>query len=130
MTTNAENLTAWLAAFNAQDLETYLGYYHEDIQLFGYGPEPFNKQNVRGYYVNMFDHFEMDSVVEDLIWDGDRVAFRWRMKAKQRKPFMDIEPSGQWVEEVGLSTLHWQGGQIIERYSVIDMMAFTAKLKG
>jgi predicted ester cyclase len=129
MNENEPRLRTWLQAFNDRDLETYLGYYHEDVLLHGYGPEPFNKKNVRGYYETMFDHFDMDSVVEDVMWDGERNAFRWRMKARQRKPFMDIEPSGKWVEQVGLSTLHWQGGQIVERYSVLDMLAFTEKLR-
>lgn len=129
MNENEPRLRSWLQAYNDRDLKTYLGYYHDDVMLHGYGPEPFDKANVRGYYETMFDHFDMDSVVEDVIWEGNRTAFRWRMKAHQRKTFMDIEPSGKWVEQVGLSTLHWQDGQIIERYSVFDMLSFTDKLR-
>lgn len=124
-----KNFQAWLDAYNARDLDEYFSHYHEDVLLFGYGPEPFNKANVRSWYENMYDHFDMSSVLEDVMWAGDRNAFRWRMRARQRKEFMGIEPSGKWVEAVGLSTTHWKDGKIIERWSCFDMLAFSEALK-
>ena len=59
-----KNFQAWLDAYNARDLDEYFSHYHEDVLLFGYGPEPFNKANVRSWYENMYDHFDMSSVLE------------------------------------------------------------------
>jgi predicted ester cyclase len=129
MTDRNTTLTTWLDAFNRQDLETYLSYYSEDVMLYGYAPEPFDKKNVRGYYETMFADFETDSRIEDVMWDGERNAFRWRMRALQRREFMGITPSGKWVEIVGLSVMTWQDGQILERWSVMDTLAFTDLLR-
>jgi predicted ester cyclase len=129
MTDLNTKLTTWLDAFNAHDLDTYLSFYGDDVRLYGYAPEPFDKTNVRGYYEAMFDVFETKSVIEDVMWAGERNSFRWRMKALQRKEYMGIMPSGKWVEAVGLSTTAWKDGQIVERWSVFDMLAFTEALR-
>lgn len=114
-------LRDWLAAFTRRDLDTYLTYYADDIELYGYAPEVMHRAEVRGWYEAFMGSFEINSQIDETIWDGNRMAFRFTAKARQVETWEGIEPSGKWVAWPGLSFMHWRDGQIVKRYSIQDM---------
>ena len=116
-----QNLTDWLAAFNRKDLDTYLGYYHPEIELHGYSPTVMRKPEVRAYYETFLSAFDVDSTADELIWDGERVAVRFTCNALQTAEFDGIQPSGKHVSWPVQSILHWKDGRILRRYSLQDM---------
>ncbi len=121
MSNLVETMENWLAAFNSGDLDTYLSYYHDDVELYGYAPQVMRRDEVRGYYERFLSAFEFRSVADETIWDGERVAIRFTANALQTAPFDGIEPSGKWVSWPVQSILHWEDGKIRRRYSLQDM---------
>jgi steroid delta-isomerase-like uncharacterized protein len=118
----------WLAAWNRKDLDTYLTYYSDDIELYGYAPTVMRRAEVRDYYETFLNAFDVHSTADEMLWDGERVAIRFTVNATQIAPFDGIEPSGRTVSWPCLSILHWQDGRIVRRYSLQDMEAVHAAL--
>ena len=120
---------AWVQAFRDGDLDRYLTFSHDDALVYGYADAPLQGESLRRFYQTFMDSFELASTVQEDIWAGNKHASRWTMRAKQIGEYLDIEPSGRWVEVPGMSMQTWQDGRIIERWSVTDMSTFNDQLR-
>jgi predicted ester cyclase len=71
---------------------------------------------------------ELDETIEDMVEEGDKVAFRFRAVGVHRGEFRGIAPTGRRVQWTGLVILRVAGGKIVERWGVIDLFSIMQQL--
>lgn len=71
---------------------------------------------------------DMDVIVEDIIADGDKVAYRYTIVGTHEGPFMGIEPTGVEVEIAGSGIARFEDGQLVESWSNVDVMGTMQQL--
>lgn len=126
---NREPLYRALDAFNRGDLDAYLELYHPDIRLHGYGPAPMDKTTVRDFYGAAMVAFPGTQLrFEEEIADGDRWAIRFTQTGVHKAAFMGIPGTDRPFSLNGQTVLHFQDGQVIERWSVLDLLGFMAQV--
>jgi predicted ester cyclase len=52
--------------------------------------------------------------IEDMIAEGDKVAYRWILRGTHQGEFADISPTGKAVIETGITILRIAEGKIVE----------------
>jgi len=78
--------------------------------------------NVRGGFP------DLESTIEDLIAERDKVVAHWRAQATHRGEYMGIPPSGNRVDFRGISIFRIEGGKIAESWSVSDLLGMMQQL--
>lgn len=71
---------------------------------------------------------DMDVTVDDLIQDGDKIAYRYSIVGTHEEPFMGIEPTGVEVEIAGTGIAQIENGQLVEGWSIADVMGTMQQL--
>jgi predicted ester cyclase len=66
--------------------------------------------------------------LEDLVAEGDRVAFRWTAYATHSGPYMGVQPTGKRVTMTGISIYRIADGKVIEDWHVTDNLGFQKQL--
>src|SRR5215211_2941327 len=70
----------------------------------------------------------LESTIEDLIAERDKVVAHWWGQATHRGEYMGIPPSGNRVDFRGISIYRIEGGQIAESWSVSDLLGMMQQL--
>jgi predicted ester cyclase len=68
--------------------------------------------------------------LDDLVAEGDRVAFRWTMTGKHVGEFAGIAPTGRTVSLTGLNFERVADGKIVEHWSEYDRLALIEQVSG
>ena len=78
--------------------------------------------NVRGGFP------DLESTIEDLIAERDKVVAHWRAHATHQGEYMGIPPTGNRVNFTGISIYRIEGGKIAESWSVSDLLGMMQQL--
>jgi predicted ester cyclase len=78
--------------------------------------------NVRGGFP------DLESTIEDLIAERDKVVAHWRAQATHQGEYMGIPPTGNRVDFRGISIYRIEGGKIAESWSVSDLLGMMQQL--
>ena len=82
-------------------------------------------ETIRAWQVAFPDlHFELHSSVAE----GDRVVHRWTATATHKGEFVGIPATGKKLEFVGLSEERVVNGQIVEEWSLVDMLGMMQQM--
>jgi len=68
------------------------------------------------------------TMVEDMIGEGDAVAFRFTLRGAHAGPFAGIPPSGRMVILTGMDFIRIANGRIIELWSSQDTLSWALQL--
>jgi steroid delta-isomerase-like uncharacterized protein len=68
------------------------------------------------------------TTVDDLISEGDKVAWRWTFQGTQKGPLMGIPATGKRISFTGFTIDRIAGGQIVERWHQVDTMGLMQQL--
>ena len=71
---------------------------------------------------------DLESTIEDLIAERDKVVAHWRAQATHRGEYLGIPPSGNRVDFRGISIYRIEGGKIAESWSVTDLLGMMQQL--
>ena len=71
---------------------------------------------------------DLESTIEDLIAERNKVVVHWRAQATHRGEYMGIPPSGNRVDFRGISIYRIEGGKIAESWSVSDLLGMMQQL--
>lgn len=104
--------------FNAGDLDGYLELYDEGVALHGFPPGlPPGKDGARAFYGAVFAGLENRRLTfEDVIEEGDRLAFRFTFEATHEGDLLGLAPTGRQVHVDGLTILRFRNGKVVERW--------------
>jgi predicted ester cyclase len=129
MATPSEALSAAVERWNAGDLDGYLQLYDDGIRLHGYAPEPMGKEEVRAFYQGIFAAFDQPKLeFHEVLWDGDACAIRFTMTGRHVGEFMGVPATGTEIASPGITTLHFEGARVVERFSVADMLGLLVQI--
>ena len=71
---------------------------------------------------------DLESTIEDLIAERDKVVAHWRAQATHQGEYMGIPPTGNRVNFTGISIYRIEGGQIAESWGVSDLLGLMQQL--
>ena len=129
MATPQEALSAALDSWNARDLDGYLKLYSEDIKLHGYSPEPMGKTEVRGFYEGIMSAFGSPALeFHETLWDGESCSIRYTMSGRHAGDFMGVPATNNAIALPGITILHFEGDQVVERFSSADMLGLMVQI--
>jgi predicted ester cyclase len=129
MATAQEALTRAVDSWNAGDLDGYLELYRNDIRLHGYAPEPMGKEQGRGFYEATFAGFGSPQLeFHEVLWDGDACTIRFTMSGRHVGEFLGVPATDTEVALPGITILHFEGDQVVERFSQADMLGFLVQV--
>ncbi len=71
---------------------------------------------------------DVESTIEDLIAEGDKVVARWRSRATHQGDYMGIPPTGNSIEFMGISVYRIEAGKIAESWTVEDQFGLMQQI--
>jgi predicted ester cyclase len=129
MATSQEALSAAVDSWNAGDLDGYLKLYDENIRLHGYSPEPMGKTEVRGFYEATFAGISSNSLeFHETLWDGNKCTIRFTMSGRHTGEWLGVPGTDTEVAVPGITILHFDGDQVVERWSQADLLGFLVQV--
>jgi predicted ester cyclase len=131
----AERVEAARACWNAGDLPGYLMLYDASIRLHGYGPEPFDKAAVVGFYEAIWAALAADGRPNpeleffETVEEDDRYACRFVMRGVHCGPFLGVAATGRPYALGGITLMRFGvSGTVVERFSCADMLGLMIQL--
>jgi predicted ester cyclase len=129
MSTAQEALDRAVDAWNAGDLDAYLRLYHDGIRLYGYAPDPMGKEEARAFYEGTLAGITPNRLdFNETLWDGNRCAIRFTMSGWHRGHMLGIPGTGRHAVVPGITILHFEGDQVVERWSQADLLGFLVQV--
>jgi steroid delta-isomerase-like uncharacterized protein len=97
--------------------------------VFNY-PAPGLAPDREGYKqtVTMASFANIQSVIEDMVAEEDRVAVRWTWRGTHKSEYMGVAPAGKQVTITGISILRILGGKIVEEWGEMDNLGMLQQL--
>lgn len=90
----------------------YLKLYDPQIRLYGYSPEPMDKEAVRGFYQMIHAAFPGSALtIDEEVSDGDRMALRFTQTGIHKGEFMGLPATGKQFSMPGQTVLHFREGR-------------------
>jgi steroid delta-isomerase-like uncharacterized protein len=71
---------------------------------------------------------DVRETVEDLVAEGDRVAFRWTIRATHLGELFGTQPTGNAVHIGGIEIYRLRDERIVERWGVFDRLGLMQQL--
>jgi len=71
---------------------------------------------------------DLDFTVEDLVAEGDKVAFRWTISGTHVGEWMGIPPTGKRVTWSGIGIHRIVDGKIVESWDMVDNLGLMQQL--
>jgi steroid delta-isomerase-like uncharacterized protein len=71
---------------------------------------------------------DLRPVEEDFVAGGDKVVYRWRVRATHRGAFAGVPPTGREVEFSGIEIVRLAGGRVVEHWDEIDALGLLRQL--
>jgi predicted ester cyclase len=85
------------------------------------GFPPMNLDASKGFYGAFYTGFpELKHPIDDLVAEGDKVAFRVRFEGTHSGEFMGVPASGRSISAVGIGVLRISGGKVVEFWGSPD----------
>jgi steroid delta-isomerase-like uncharacterized protein len=98
---------------------------HDPTILEGQGSPEQVKQFVNTYLSAFPDGH---TTVEDVISDGEKVAYRWTFRGTHQGELMGIPPTGEQVTITGITINRLSGGKVEEQWNNFDQLGMLQQL--
>jgi predicted ester cyclase len=72
---------------------------------------------------------EIEVVVEDVLVDGDKLAWRWRLTGTHHGPFLGVSPTGKHVTLTGINVQRVANGAVVEHWSSADQLGLLRQIQ-
>jgi predicted ester cyclase len=91
----------------------------------GQGP---GREGLKQRVAYLFDAFDPEWTVHDIVAEGDIVAVRWSHSAVHRGEFLGLEPTGRKFTMRGIDMYRITAGMMSEHWNVVDMFGMYQQL--
>jgi steroid delta-isomerase-like uncharacterized protein len=127
---NVEALQQAVRRFRLKDLDGYLALYSDSVIHHGYSSRI--RPGVRGlreHYAGLLKGFpDLQTEIEDIIAQGEKVAHRFTFHGTHRSEFLGIAATGKTVSASGMQINLFSAGKCIEVWSVHDSYRFLSQI--
>ena len=109
---------------NERDLDTAFEYYTEDYVYHGPGGQELRgRDGIRGLWKIFLDAFpDLESSVDDMIQEGDKLALRWTVTGTHTGEFLGIPPTNKTIKLPITEVFKIADGQLVEAWDQYDRM--------
>ena len=66
--------------------------------------------------------------LEDILAEGDKVAYRFTMKGTDKGGYIGVPPTGKKVSFAGVGILRFANGKVLERWTIADSLTLLHQL--
>jgi predicted ester cyclase len=73
---------------------------------------------------------DLDGQVDELLVDGDRIAWRWTLTGVHSGPFLGEAATGKRVRLSGTNFQRLAGGVVVAHYTLVDALGALRQLRG
>lgn len=114
---------------NAPDRSGWFAIHDASVIAEGLAPHPLDLDGIRDFYAGLWTAFpDLRITVEDLVGEGDRVAWRLTVKGTHKEEFRGVPPTGTAVEFSAQYIFRFQRGKIIQRWTNFDRLGVMVQL--
>lgn len=126
---NTELVRRYLEAVDEQDWETFDDLLAEDVVLHQGGEDIPGQEPYKELLMEFHTGFsDLSHVIEDTVAENDKVAVRSTLTGTHDGEFQDIEPTGEEIENPGISIYRIEDGEIAEHWVVADQLGLMQQL--
>jgi predicted ester cyclase len=72
---------------------------------------------------------EIEIRVEELVVDGDSIAWRWALTGTHAGPFAGVAPTGRRITLRGVNFQRLEGDRVSEHWTMVDVFGATQALR-
>jgi steroid delta-isomerase-like uncharacterized protein len=95
-----------------------------------HGPEalfdPASFRSLHEKYLSVFPDIRFE--MEDMVAEGDKVAFRWTVSGTHTGDGLGVPPTGKEVRFAGMGIVRFENGRIVEGWDSYDRMGMMQQL--
>jgi steroid delta-isomerase-like uncharacterized protein len=100
-----------------------------DVVAHGLAPDPLERDGVEAFYAGLWSAFpDLRISVEDMVGEGDRVAWRLTVRGTHEGEFRGIPPTGVEVTFDAQYVFRFRDGAIVERWTTFDRLGVLVQL--
>ena len=89
------------------------------------------REGVKTFFRGLWEAFsEAGHTIEDVIAEGDKVVWRWTMRARHTGAFYGIPATGKTITATGISIVRVAGGRFVEHWGEQDTAGLMQQLRG
>ncbi len=127
---NKATLHAAAEAFN--DPKARLNWFdiHDpSVVAHGLGPQPLDFRGMKEFYHSLWEGFpDLTIAVEDMVGEGDEVAWRLAVKGTHQAKFRGVPATGKQVNFAAQYIFRFSGGKVVERWTNLDRLGVLVQL--
>jgi steroid delta-isomerase-like uncharacterized protein len=115
---------------NAEERERYLEIHDPSVTAHGLGSEePVDFEGVKQFYEMLWGAFpDIKVKIEDVVGEGETVAFRVTVRGTHQGEFMGVPPSGNPIT-IGVQNFYrFRDGKVVERWTNPDMLGLMVQI--
>lgn len=128
---NVDVLHQAFEALNSKDNKShYIDLHDDSLVTHGIpGNFPSNKEGLKKYYSEVWRAFP-DAIYsfEHTIIQGNEAASMFSLTGTQKAEFMGVPPSNKQVKLNGMIFFRFDGGKIVERWEIVDLLSAVKQL--
>jgi predicted ester cyclase len=121
---------AWQDVWDSHDVTTYEGVVSPDaVHHFGVRSDAVGLPAIQNGLTGFFTAFpDLKGPIEDIVVDGDQVAFRYTDSGTDTGGFFGAPPTGNPVSWTGMTILRVSCGLIVESWAEVDGLSLWREL--
>ena len=89
------------------------------------------RDGLKAFFRGLWAAFsEQANSIDDMIAEGDKVVWRWTVRARHSGPFFGLAPTGKPITVTGISIFRVAGGRFVEHWGEQDNAGLMQQLRG
>jgi steroid delta-isomerase-like uncharacterized protein len=127
---NVAALIRAVGGWNSENVESYLDLYADRIKLHAGTYDFPDKASVEGMYRGFFaatSDLQLD--IHEAFGQGEKVAARYTVTGTHTGELMGIPPTGRKISITGITIMHFEDGEVVERWDVDDSAQVLSSLR-
>jgi steroid delta-isomerase-like uncharacterized protein len=114
---------------NPEDRSGWLDFHDASVAAHGLGSEPFDLEGLKHFYSVLWTAFpDLHISVDDLIGEGDQVAWRLTVRGTHDAEFRGVPATGTEVAFGAQYIFRFRDGKIVERWTNFDRLGVMVQL--
>jgi predicted ester cyclase len=114
---------------NREDRSGWFDIHDGSVVAHGLGPEPFDLEDLKSFYDVLWTAFpDLHISVDDLVGEGDKVAWRLTVRGTQQAEFRGVPATGTEVAFGAQYIFRFHDQKIVERWTNFDRLGVMVQI--
>jgi predicted ester cyclase len=89
------------------------------------------RDGLKAFFSGLWAAFTQQSFsIDDVIAEGDKIVWRWTMRARHTGSFYGVAATGKTITVTGISIMRVAGGRFVEHWGEQDTAGLMQQLRG